>query len=66
MSPRKQLLIEKIEALNPEEVHEVEDFVDFLAVRAQKRGVARWAEDASAAAFASVWNNPEDDVYDTF
>ena len=32
--------------------------------REQERALARAAAAASAPAFAEVWNNPEDDVYD--
>lgn len=59
-----QSLIEKIRALPAERVDEVEDFVDFLALRSQDRGLIRAATSASEAAFARVWNNPDDDAYD--
>jgi hypothetical protein len=57
-------LIEKINALPAERVAEVEDFVDFLAERERSTGFARAAAAASAPAFAGVWDNPEDAVYD--
>jgi hypothetical protein len=59
-----QSLIEKIKAIPPERLDEVEDFVDFIASRAQERALARAAADASTAVFAKIWGNPEDDVYD--
>ena len=62
MSP--QSLIKKIEALPAERQVEVEDFVDFIAARDQERSLVRAAASASAPAFASVWANPDDDVYD--
>jgi hypothetical protein len=62
-TPHDQL-IEKISRLPPERVAEVEDFVDFLAQRDTDRQLARAAAAASVAAFAKVWDNPEDDVYD--
>lgn len=42
------------------------DFVDFLAQRDRDsdRQLAHAAAAASEPAFAKVWNNPEDDVYD--
>lgn len=58
------LLIEKIRALPEERLNEVEDFVDFIRLREQQRTLTRDAAGASATAFAAVWNNPEDDVYD--
>jgi hypothetical protein len=57
-------LIEKIEALPAERIAEVEDFVDFLRLREQGRALARAATATSAPAFATIWNNPDDEVYD--
>ena len=57
-------LIDKIAALPRERIAEVEDFVDFLRLRDQDRALSRAAAAASAPAFAAVWENPEDDVYD--
>lgn len=62
--PNPQSLIEKIKALPDERLVEVEDFVDFIATRAQDRALARAAAAASEPAFARIWNNPEDDAYD--
>ena len=56
-------LIEKIRNLPPERAAEVEDFVDFIAQRDERRLVkvaARLSEDA----FGQVWDNEEDSVYD--
>jgi hypothetical protein len=61
---RSSNLAEKIQTLRPEEVAEVEDFVEFLRFRGQERGLTRAAASASAAAFEEVWNNPEDEAYD--
>ena len=60
----QQALIDKIVALPPERIREIEDFVDFIRSREQELAVTRAAAAASAPAFAAVWNNPEDDVYD--
>ena len=62
--PANQALIEKLNTLPADRLHEVEDFVDFLRLRDQDRTLVRAAGAASAPAFAAVWNNPEDDVYD--
>ncbi len=59
-----QSLIEKIKALPDERIVEVEDFVDFIAARAQDRSLTRAATAASAPTFAKFWNNPDDDAYD--
>lgn len=62
--PNAQALLEKIQALPPERIAEVEDFVEFIAARERERSLARAAATASAPAFAAIWNNSEDDVYD--
>jgi hypothetical protein len=64
MAADTKTLIRKIQALPPERITEVEDFVDFLGLREQERTLARAAAAASAPAFAAIWSNPEDDVYD--
>jgi hypothetical protein len=56
--------IEKIRVLPEERLSEVEDFIDFIRLREQQRALARDAAVASATAFAAVWSNLEDDVYD--
>ena len=57
-------LIEKIRALPPEKVVEVEDFVDFLRSRSDDGRLAEAAARASEAAFGRVWDNPADAEYD--
>jgi hypothetical protein len=59
-----QALIHKISALPRERIAEVEDFVDFIAMKDVERALTRAAAATSAPAFAAIWNNPEDDVYD--
>ena len=62
--PDAQALLEKIQALPPERLSEVENFVDFIAAREQERTLARAASAASTPAFAAILNNPDDDAYD--
>ena len=64
MSSNAATLTEKIQSLSAEQIHEVEDFVEFLRLRGQEQGLSRLASAASAQVFESVWNNPEDDAYD--
>jgi hypothetical protein len=45
-------------------VAKVEDFVDFIRLREQQRGLTRAAAAVSAPAFAAIWSNPQDDAYD--
>ncbi len=56
-------LFEKIGELPPDKVAEVEDFVDFLRQRDDRR-LVRAAELASERAFGQVWDNPDDAAYD--
>ncbi|HXI06648.1 MAG: hypothetical protein ACRCVA_02885 [Phreatobacter sp.] len=62
--PDAQTLLEKIQALPPERLSEVEDFVDFIRLRERERTLTRAASAASAPAFAAIWNNSDDDAYD--
>jgi hypothetical protein len=62
--PNARALLEKIQALPPERIAEVEDFVEFIAAREQARLLVRTAAAAGAPAFAVVWNNRDDDAYD--
>jgi hypothetical protein len=64
MPPNTQALIDKIQALPSERIAEIEDFVDFIAARAQDRALVHAATAASTSSFARIWNNPDDDVYD--
>lgn len=59
-----QALIEKLKNLPPERVAEVEDFVDFLRARDEERALERAATGASEPAFARIWDNDDDAVYD--
>ncbi len=57
-------LLEKIQALPAERIVEIEDFVEFIAAREQERALTRAAAETSKPAFAAIWDNPEDNVYD--
>jgi hypothetical protein len=61
---REQDLIEKIRRLPEDKLVEVEDFVDFLRQRQEERRLAKAVTGASEAAFAKVWDNPDDAEYD--
>jgi hypothetical protein len=56
-------LLEKIRSLPPERIAEVEDFVDFIAQRDERRLVQAAAR-LSEESFSKVWDNEEDSVYD--
>ena len=64
MNPMKsEELIEKIRNLTPERIAEVEDFIDFIAQRDERRLVQAAAK-LSEDAFGKVWDNEEDSAYD--
>ena len=63
-SQSEESILEKLKSLPPERVAEVEDFVDFLRVRAEDQGLVKSAAKASEPAFKKVWDNPEDADYD--
>jgi hypothetical protein len=63
-APSREALMEKIRALPPEKVAEVEDFVDFLCQRAADQALVEAATKLSEEAFREVWDNPEDAAYD--
>jgi hypothetical protein len=58
------VLAEKIRSLSPEQINEVEDFIESLRLRGEESGLTRSAAAMSAPAFEAVWANPEDDAYD--
>lgn len=60
----EQLLIDKLSDLPPDKLNEVEDFVDFLRQRLDKRTLTRAAAKLSESAFAKIWDNPDDAEYD--
>jgi len=57
-------LIGKLEALPPERLDEVEDFIDFLEQRNLDRQLTKTATQMAEQSFSQVWNNPDDAVYD--
>ena len=57
-------LIDKLEALPPERIAEVEDFIDFLKDRDTDGQLRRAALHTAEPAFGKVWDNPDDSVYD--
>ena len=61
----EQTILEKLRGLPPERVAEVEDFVDFLRHRqTEERSLTQAASHLATAAFARVWDNPDDADYD--
>ncbi len=57
-------LIDKIRSLPPDKITVLEDFLDFLLTRSEARLLVYTATKLSEAAFAKIWDNPEDAEYD--
>lgn len=57
-------LLRKIRDLPAERMAELEDFVDFLRLRAADRDLTTAAARMSEDALRNVWDNPEDAEYD--
>ncbi len=57
---REEALIDKLRALPPEKLAEVEDFVDFLRERDRDDHLVQAALRLSEGSLARVWNNPDD------
>jgi hypothetical protein len=64
ISQQELVLIEKVRALPPDKVHEVEEFVDFLKWYNEDRPFIKMAAKLSEKSFNDVWDNPEDAAYD--
>ncbi len=57
-------LMEKIRSLSPDTITVLEDFLDFLLTRSEAHLLVNTATKLSEAAFAKIWDNPEDAEYD--
>ncbi len=57
-------LIDKLKALPPERVAEVEDFIDFIKHRDQERQLTQAAMRTAEPSLKKVRDNPDDAVYD--
>ncbi|HED33685.1 MAG TPA: DUF2281 domain-containing protein [Gammaproteobacteria bacterium] len=59
-----QDLIGKLEALPPERLEEIEDFIDFLEQRNLDRRLTQSATQTAEQSFSRIWDNPDDAIYD--
>ena len=57
-------MIVKLELLPPEQVNEVEGFIDVIKQRNQDRQLTQAARRLTEQSFANVWDNPDDAIYD--
>ena len=65
MQPQVQQMLKKLEHLSSDRLGEVEDFIDFLQLRDQDKHLRHAFVRGSEAAFAKVWDNDSDAIYDT-
>ena len=64
MTAREQAFLDKLRQLPPQRQNEVEDFIDFLREREAERQLTMATAALIEAAFASVWDNAQDEAYD--
>jgi hypothetical protein len=64
MEQTVERLTEKIHSLSSGQLAEVERFIESLQTWERDRELAHAVTALSVPAFETVWNNPEDDVYD--
>ena len=57
-------LMEKIRSLPPYKITVLKKFIDFLLTRSEAGVIVDTATKLSEAAFAKIWDNPEDAEYD--
>ena len=57
-------VVQKLRALSPERLTEVEDFIDFLKQRDEDRRLTHAAMVVSAPVLEQLWDNPDDAAYD--
>ena len=63
-SNHRRTLLERLDRLPSERQAEVEDFVEFLSLKDQDRGLAHATAKVSEASFKRAWENPDDSAYD--
>ena len=59
-----QQVVQKLEALAPNRINEVEDFIDFLSQRDTDKQLTQAAIAASEPTLNAIWNNDDDAEYD--
>ena len=57
-------VVQKLQALTPNRINEVEDFIDFLSQRDRDRQLTQEAMTASEPTLNTVWDNADDAEYD--
>ena len=57
-------VVQKLKALAPNRIDEVEDFIDFLSQRDTDKHLTQAAMAASEPTLSEIWNNDDDAEYD--
>lgn len=57
-------VVQKLEALAPNRIDEVEEFIDFLSQRDTDQQLTQAAMAASEPTLSEIWNNDDDAEYD--
>ncbi len=57
-------VVQKLQALAPNRINEVEDFIDFLNQRDTDQQLTQAAMNISEPGLNTIWNNVDDDEYD--
>ena len=57
-------VVQKLEALAPNRIDEVEEFIDFLSQRDTDQQLTQAAMAASESTLSEIWNNDDDAEYD--
>ena len=64
MTPNANTFTQKIHSLNPDQLAEVSNLVEFLSHRNQEHALTKSVLAISSPAFEAVWSNPEDAACD--
>ena len=65
-SQQIEQVVQKLRALTPNRIDEVEDFIDFLSQRDSDKQVTNAAMTASETRLNILWDNPYDAEYEKF
>lgn len=63
-SEQVEQVVQKLLALTPNRIDEVEDFIDFLSQRDTDKQLTQAAMTVSESRLNALWDNPDDAGYD--
>ncbi|TAO03282.1 MAG: toxin-antitoxin system, antitoxin component, Xre family protein [Phormidium sp. SL48-SHIP] len=64
LSEKERKIVEKLRKIPPDNLHEIENFIDFLSLRYQDRQLVEASKRLSSPDFQDIWDNDEDASYD--